>query len=125
MRKACFGGSSWSWRDTGTHRRPIAVSVVTGESMASLDCANAPICSTLVLSVKSAEGVHPRGEGFAIRGVGSSTFAEAVEGSVGVLVDGVVRGQHGAGMFDLADLAQVESCAVHRACCSARMPPPG
>ncbi|HEX7034892.1 MAG TPA: TonB-dependent receptor [Pseudomonadales bacterium] len=87
---------------------PIALSVVDGESMASLDYANVADLQYVVPSVKFAEGVHPRGEGFAIRGVGSSTFAETVEGSVGVVVDGVVMGQQGAGVFDFADLARVE-----------------
>lgn len=51
---------------------------------------------------------NPRQTAYTIRGLGSSGANEGLEGSVGVLIDGVYLGRQGLTSFDLFDLDQVE-----------------
>ncbi|WJT00952.1 TonB-dependent receptor [Novosphingobium humi] len=87
---------------------PVAVSSVSGEVLKAANLSNITDIRFLAPSVQFAESNSVRGEGFAIRGVGTFAFADGTEQSVSVVVDGVVLGRPGMGTGDLADIAQVD-----------------
>jgi iron complex outermembrane receptor protein len=87
---------------------PVAVSSVSGDILKAANLSNVTDIRFLAPSVQFAEGNSVRGEGFAIRGVGTFAFADGTEQSVSVVVDGVVLGRPGMGTGDLADIAQVD-----------------
>jgi iron complex outermembrane receptor protein len=81
---------------------------VSGEVLKAANLSNITDIRFLAPSVQFAESNSVRGEGFAIRGVGTFAFADGTEQSVSVVVDGVVLGRPGMGTGDLADIAQVD-----------------
>lgn len=87
---------------------PVAVSSVSGEMLKAANLTNITDIRFLAPSVQFAESNSVRGEGFAVRGVGTFAFADGTEQSVSVVVDGVVLGRPGMGTGDLADIAQVD-----------------
>ncbi|MBB3358222.1 MULTISPECIES: TonB-dependent receptor [unclassified Novosphingobium] len=87
---------------------PVAVSSVSGDMLKAANLTNITDIRFLAPSVQFAESNSVRGEGFAIRGVGTFAFADGTEQSVSVVVDGVVLGRPGMGTGDLADVAQVD-----------------
>lgn len=87
---------------------PISIDVVTGEDLAVANLNNATDLRFIAPSIQFSDSANLRGEGFAIRGVGTNTFADGVEQTVGVAVDGVVLGRSGMGAADLIDIARVE-----------------
>ncbi len=87
---------------------PIAISVVKSEALRELNINNPTELENYIPSLKYGDSVHPRGEGYSIRGVGTQSFSEASESSVSTVIDGVIVGQFGAMGFDFADLDQVE-----------------
>ena len=87
---------------------PVAVSSVSGDLLKATNLTNITDIRFLAPSVQFAESNSVRGEGFAIRGVGTFAFADGTEQSVSVVVDGVVLGRPGMGTGDLADIAQVD-----------------
>jgi iron complex outermembrane receptor protein len=87
---------------------PVAVSSISGELLKATNLTNITDIRFLAPSVQFAESNSVRGEGFAIRGVGTFAFADGTEQSVSVVVDGVVLGRPGMGTGDLADIAQVD-----------------
>ncbi len=87
---------------------PVAISSVSGELLRSTNLTNITDIRFLAPSVQFAESNSVRGNGFAIRGVGTFAFADGTEQSVSVIVDGVVLGRPGMGTGDLADIAQVD-----------------
>lgn len=53
-------------------------------------------------------GVNARQSATYIRGIGTSLFNSGIEGSVAIVVDGVVLGREGAGLLDFYDMERVE-----------------
>ncbi len=86
---------------------PVAISVVSGDTLGALGVNNPTELAALVPSLQFSASNTSRGLGFAVRGVGTSTFGDGVEQSVGTVVDGVVLGRPGQGIADLADVDQV------------------
>jgi iron complex outermembrane recepter protein len=87
---------------------PLAVSAVTGASLASQQITTATDLRLVSPSLNFTPSANARGEGFAIRGVGTAIFSDTVEQSVGVVVDGVVLGRSGQATGDLLDIERVE-----------------
>ncbi len=87
---------------------PIAVSVMSGSALEALEFNNPVDLAVLVPSLQFIPSNTSRGLGFAVRGVGTSTFGDGVEQSVGTVIDGVVLGRPGQGIADLADVEQIE-----------------
>jgi len=87
---------------------PIAVSVISADELAAANLNNATELRFIAPSIQFSDSANLRGEGFAIRGVGTNTFADGVEQTVGVAIDGVVLGRSGMGAADLIDVARVE-----------------
>ena len=87
---------------------PIAITVISGAQLAAQNLNSATELRFIVPSIQFSDSANLRGEGFAIRGVGTNTFADGVEQTVGVAVDGVVLGRSGMGAADLLDIARIE-----------------
>jgi iron complex outermembrane receptor protein len=87
---------------------PLAVSAYTGAALQSQQITTATDLRLISPSLNFTPSANARGEGFAIRGVGTAIFSDTVEQSVGVVVDGVVLGRSGQATGDLLDLERVE-----------------
>lgn len=87
---------------------PLAVSAVSGAALQSQQITTATDLRLIAPSLNFTPSANARGEGFAIRGVGTAIFSDTVEQSVGVVVDGVVLGRSGQATGDLLDLERVE-----------------
>ncbi len=87
---------------------PLAVSAVTGAALQAQQITTATDLRLIAPSLNFTPSANARGEGFAIRGVGTAIFSDTVEQSVGVVVDGVVLGRSGQATGDLLDLERVE-----------------
>ncbi len=87
---------------------PLAVSAVSGNSLITQQITTATDLRLVSPSLNFTPSANARGEGFAIRGVGTAIFSDTVEQSVGVVVDGVVLGRSGQATGDLLDIERVE-----------------
>ena len=87
---------------------PLAVSAISGTALQSQQITTATDLRLISPSLNFTPSANARGEGFAIRGVGTAIFSDTVEQSVGVVVDGVVLGRSGQATGDLLDLERVE-----------------
>ena len=87
---------------------PLAVSAVTGNALLLQQITTVTDLRLISPSLNFTPSANARGEGFAIRGVGTAIFSDTVEQSVGVVVDGVVLGRSGQATGDLLDIERVE-----------------
>ena len=87
---------------------PLAVSAVSGSTLQAQQITTATDLRLISPCLNFTPSANARGEGFAIRGVGTAIFSDTVEQSVGVVVDGVVVGRSGQATGDLLDLERVE-----------------
>ena len=87
---------------------PMAVSAYAGGMLEAFGINNATDLRYVAPSLNFAQSANVRGEGFLIRGVGTSTFSDSVEQSVGFVVDGVVMGRSGQASGDMLDVQRVE-----------------
>ncbi|OYU51928.1 MAG: hypothetical protein CFE27_08640 [Alphaproteobacteria bacterium PA1] len=87
---------------------PLAVSAVSGDQLAKLGINNPTELRFVSPSVNFGNSANTRGEGLAVRGVGTQIFGDGVEQSVGVVVDGVPMGRNGMGIADMLDVDRVE-----------------
>ena len=87
---------------------PLAVSAVSGNLLQAQQVTTATDLRLVSPSLNFTPSANARGEGFAIRGVGTAIFSDTVEQSVGVVIDGVVVGRSGQGSGDLLDIERVE-----------------
>ncbi len=87
---------------------PISISAVSGDALAQRRTTDFSELQKLTPGLSFSGSNTPRGAGVAVRGVGTVSFSDAIEGSVGIVLDGVPIGRQGAGFTDLADLERVE-----------------
>lgn len=87
---------------------PVAVTAVTGDSLASQQIFDTASLVRTVPSLTFQAGNNPVNSGFRIRGVGTQLFGQGVESAVSVVVDGVVAPRQSAGFTDLADIERIE-----------------
>lgn len=87
---------------------PVAVSAVTGDALQAANFVSLTDIRFLAPAVQFSDSNTTRGQGFQVRGIGTSTFAEGIEQSVGVVVDGVALGRPGMSVGDLVDVERVE-----------------
>ena len=87
---------------------PLAVSAYTGANLQSLNITSTTDLTFVSPSLSFSQSANVRGEGFQIRGVGTSIFSDAVEQSVGFVVDGVALARSGQASGDLLDVAIIE-----------------
>lgn len=86
---------------------PISLTVLSGDALAEAGLFRAEDIQqrvpNLVVSVP-----NTRLSSYTIRGLGSTSFNDGVESSVGLFLDGVYLGRQGLSIFDLVDLESVE-----------------
>jgi iron complex outermembrane receptor protein len=87
---------------------PLAVSAYTGNALRDQQITTLTDLRQVNPSLNFTPSANARGEGFAIRGVGTAIFSDTVEQSVGVVLDGVVLGRSGQATSDLLDIDRVE-----------------
>jgi iron complex outermembrane receptor protein len=87
---------------------PIAVTVVTREALELANITAAADIKRLAPSLQYSENTSVRGTSFQIRGVGTQSFSNGLEQSVGTVVDGVAMTRNGMGNGDLLDVDHVE-----------------
>ena len=87
---------------------PLAVSAYTGNALQQQQITTVTDLRQVNPSLNFTPSANARGEGFAIRGVGTAIFSDTVEQSVGVVVDGVVLGRSGQATSDLLDVDRIE-----------------
>ncbi len=87
---------------------PIAITVVTREALEHANITAATDIKRLATSLQYAENQSVRGTSLQIRGVGTQSFSNGLEQSVGTVVDGVTMARNGMGNGDLLDVDHVE-----------------
>jgi iron complex outermembrane receptor protein len=87
---------------------PLSVAVLGGEQLVDRNITEISQLQTATPNFSFQGNNNPRGAGISIRGIGTNNFSSAVEGSVGIVVDGVPIGRQGAGLTDFFDVARVE-----------------
>jgi len=87
---------------------PVAVSVVTSESIEQAQVLDIKDLQTLVPSLRVTQLQGSAQTNFIIRGFGNGANNPGVEPSVGVFIDGVYRSRVGSALADLPKLERVE-----------------
>lgn len=87
---------------------PVSVAVTSGDTLQQLGFTSATDLQFTTPGLTFGDSNTPRGAGFRIRGVGTVVFADAVEQSVGTVVDGIPLARAGQGLADLVDIERVE-----------------
>ncbi len=87
---------------------PVAVSVVTSQSMEQAQVLDIKDLQTLVPSLRVTQLQGSSQTNFIIRGFGNGANNAGIEPSVGVFIDGVYRSRVGSALADLPKLERVE-----------------
>ncbi len=87
---------------------PFSVSVVSGKDIDDAKIVTIEDVVSATASVQFGKAGSSRGEGLQIRGIGTVSFADGIEGAVGTVIDGVVMGRQSAGLNDLFDVERIE-----------------
>ena len=87
---------------------PISVTALSGELLEDRGFNEINDLQFIAPNLTFSQGKTSRISNLAIRGVGTLTFSDSIEGSVGIVVDGVVIGRAGGGLFDFADVERIE-----------------
>lgn len=87
---------------------PVAVSVLSGESLAQTSRPSIETAAQMVPALNFLKSGTTLNQTIFLRGVGTATFSIAGEPSVSTVVDGVVYARSGEAFSDLVDIAQME-----------------
>jgi iron complex outermembrane receptor protein len=87
---------------------PLAVSVISGDSLARQGAVNLEGAQYLVPSLNFRKSGTSLNQSLYLRGVGTSTFSIAGEPSVSTVLDGVVLSRAGEAFSDLVDIERIE-----------------
>ena len=87
---------------------PIAITAITGESFENQGFDTVEDLVGTVPSLTFGSSATARGEGLVIRGFGTTSFSDAAEGAVGIVIDGVTLGRQASGLIDLIDVERIE-----------------
>lgn len=87
---------------------PVAVSVVTAETLEAAQIQDIKDLQSIVPSLRVTQLQSSASTNFVIRGFGNGANNPGIEPSVGVFIDGVYRSRSGAAIFDLPRLDRVE-----------------
>ena len=86
---------------------PISVTSIRGETLNQAGITTAQELQQVVAGLQVAVP-NPRLAQFTLRGLGSSSFNEGLESSVGLFVDGVYLGRQSMSITDLIDIERIE-----------------
>ncbi len=87
---------------------PLSIQAVSGEELEARQISSFTDLQRVSPGLIFNQASSPRSSGTIIRGIGTNTFSDAVEGAVGINIDGVVIGRQGAGFTDFADIERIE-----------------
>ncbi len=87
---------------------PLSIQAVSGETLDQRQISSFTDLQRVSPGLVFNQASSPRSSGTIIRGIGTNTFSDAVEGAVGINIDGVVMGRQGAGFADFADIERIE-----------------
>ena len=87
---------------------PMAVTAIDGEFFEDSGFDSIDDLVEVVPSLTFGSSSTARGEGLVIRGFGTTSFSDAAEGAVGIVIDGVVLGRQASGLLDLVDIERIE-----------------
>jgi len=87
---------------------PLSIQVLSGETLEARQINSFVDLQRVSPGLIFNQASSPRSSGTVIRGIGTNTFSDAVEGAVGVNIDGVVFGRQGAAFIDFADVERIE-----------------
>lgn len=88
---------------------PVAVTAIGGDELVASNVLDTQSLSMLAPSlVVTTSGSEAGGAVIRVRGIGTAASNPGLEGSVGVLVDGIYRSRSGLALTDLVDIDQVE-----------------
>ncbi|MFT5812854.1 MAG: iron complex outermembrane receptor protein [Psychroserpens sp.] len=97
-----------SKRLKGLQETPIAITVVSGDTIEQTKVLDVSDLQTLVPTLRVTPLQRSTNTNFAIRGFGNGTNNTGIEPSVGVFIDGVYRSRAAAQIGDLPRLQQIE-----------------
>lgn len=87
---------------------PISVTAIGGEALQTRQIDSFDQLQFIAPGVNFNAGLNARQSATTIRGIGTSLFNIGIEASAAIVIDGVVMGREGAGIFDFADVERVE-----------------
>jgi iron complex outermembrane receptor protein len=87
---------------------PVSVQVISGDALVEMGISDVKELYMIAPSVVTIGGSSLAASGLKIRGIGNPGFGEGIEGSVGVMLDGVTTGTGGSSMSTLFDVERVE-----------------
>ena len=87
---------------------PISVSAVSGATLEARQIDGFDQLQYIAPGISFNAGVNARQSATTIRGIGTSLFNIGIEASTAIVIDGVVMGREGAGIFDFADVERIE-----------------
>ncbi len=87
---------------------PMAITAIGGEAFENQGLDSIDDLVDIIPSLTFGSSSTARGEGLVIRGFGTTSFSDASEGAVGIVIDGVVLGRQAAGLLDLVDIERIE-----------------
>ena len=96
------------FREESLNTVPIALSVISGDQLASKNLNNLESLSQAVPTVDFRTGASNKDRTVFIRGVGTITTSPGVEPSVSTVLDGVVLSRPGQSTLDLVDIQRIE-----------------
>jgi iron complex outermembrane receptor protein len=95
-------------REENVQDVPVAVSVLSSETIANSHAVGMEGLQSLIPSVSFRKGNTTRNSTVTVRGIGTISFSTAAEPSVATVVDGVVLGRSGQAFGDLYDIERLE-----------------
>ena len=95
-------------RESSIQDVALSVSVVNGDFLSELRMNDIGELTQFVPNLSWQDGREAKFRAFNIRGVGTATFNDGVEDSVGIVIDGVTLGRASMGLYDLYDVERVE-----------------
>jgi len=95
-------------REENVQDVPVAVSVLSAETIANSHAVGMEGLQSLIPSVSFRKGNTTRNSTVTVRGIGTISFSTAAEPSVATVVDGVVLGRSGQAFGDLYDIERLE-----------------
>ncbi|MEE4210408.1 MAG: TonB-dependent receptor [Parvularcula sp.] len=87
---------------------PISVTAISGDALQTRQIDSFDQLQFIAPGVNFNAGINARQSATTIRGIGTSLFNIGIEASTAIVIDGVVMGREGAGIFDFADVERVE-----------------
>ncbi len=87
---------------------PVSVTAIGGDALQVRQIDSFDQLQYVAPGIAFNAGVNARQSATTIRGIGTSLFNIGIEASTAIVIDGVVMGREGAGLFDFADVQRVE-----------------